>query len=271
LTSSITPGGTARKPATAESIPIEAGHPSSSPSLRRFKNRLLFLLAVTTGATDATAFERLGHVFVSVTTANLVLVGVGGARLDGRLALSAGCALAGYVLGVLLAAPRRVQDSSNRPFWPPGTNLSLGTELLLLVAFAVAWKIDGRAPARAAQMAMLALCATAMGVQSSALRRMGQISTTYLTSTLTGVVESIKARRWTPTQARSLRIMLSALGGAAAATVVIGRAHAWLPLLQLLPLTIVELASLRLIRVAESVARGDDDDRRCDPIGRGGR
>ena len=241
--------------AIGESSPIEACHPSPSPSLRRFKDSLVFLLAVTTGATDATAFERLGHVFASAITGNLVLVGVGGARPAGRLALFAGCALGGSVLGVLLAAPRRAQDSSNRRFWPRSTNLSLGAELLLLIAFAVAWEIDGYTPARAAQLAMLALCATAMGVQSSALRRMGQISTTYLTSALTGVVESIKARRWTPTQARGLGTMLFALGGAAAATAVIGQAHAWLPLLQLLPLTIVELASLRLIRVDDSVAR----------------
>ena len=34
----------------------------------------LILLAMATGATDATAFERLGHTFASVITGNLVLI-----------------------------------------------------------------------------------------------------------------------------------------------------------------------------------------------------
>lgn len=220
--------------------------------MRWFRDALLFLLAVTTGATDATVFLRVGHVFASVITGNIVLIGIGAARFDGQLVLFAGCALGGYALGVLAAAPWRAQGTGDPPLWPRNTSLALGAEFVLLIAFAVAWEIDGRAPAPPAQIAMVMLCATAMGVQSSAVRRMGgQISTTYLTSTLTGVVEAIKARRWTPTQTRSLGIIVFALGGAAAATIVIGHTPGWLPLVQLLPLAVAGVASLRLIRAGE--------------------
>jgi uncharacterized membrane protein YoaK (UPF0700 family) len=214
----------------------------------RFRDVLLLLLAVTAGATDATAFLRLGHVFASVITGNLVLLGVGAAQGEGRLALFAGCSLAGYALGVILAAPRRVQEHGDGPVWPATTTLCLGAELALLVAFTVIWEIDGHAPARAAQLVMLVLCAAAMGVQSTAVRRLGSISTTYLTSTLVGLFEAIVARRWGPTQARSLGILLALACGAAAAAALISHARPWSPVAQLLPLAIVLAGSARLIR-----------------------
>ena len=215
----------------------------------RFRDVLLLLLAMTAGATDATAVLRLGHVFASVITGNLVLLGVGGARGDGRLALFAGCALGGYALGVILAAPRRIEnDDQNPPVWPASATLALGADLALLVAFAAVWEIDGQAPARGPQLVMLVLCAAAMGAQSTAVRRIGPVSTTYLTSTLVGLLEAIMARRWGPSQARSLGILLALACGAAAAAALISHARSWSPVVQLLPLVVVVVGSARLIR-----------------------
>ena len=95
-------------------------------SSRRARDLLLILLAVTAGATDATAFIRLGHVFASVITGNLVVLGLSAARADGHLALFAGCALAGYALGVILAAPRRSENDAERSLWPASTTIALG-------------------------------------------------------------------------------------------------------------------------------------------------
>jgi len=52
-------------------------------SSRRSTDLLLHLLAVTAGATDVTAFIRLGHVFAGVITGNLVVFGLSVARADG--------------------------------------------------------------------------------------------------------------------------------------------------------------------------------------------
>ena len=185
--------------------------------------------------------------FASVITGNLVVLALSAARAEGRLARYAACAISGYALGVILAAPRRTKNDEDRPAWPESTTRALGAELALLITFAVVWEIDGRAPARGVQIAMLVLCAGAMGVQSTAVRRVGDASTTYLTSTLTGLLEAIVVR-FGADQARSLGILLALACGAAAAAVLIGHAFAWLPALQLLPLAIVELVSLRLIR-----------------------
>jgi uncharacterized membrane protein YoaK (UPF0700 family) len=212
----------------------------------RSRDLLLILLALTTGATDATAFERLGHVFASVITGNLVLLGVSAANGATQLALFSGCALLGYAIGVILAAPRRGEQPKQEPGWPTGATLALALDLALLGVFAVGWELAGDHPGRAAQRILLGLAAAAMGAQSTAVRRVGPFSTTYLTSTLTGLLEAVRVRRWPEGHVRSIGILLMALVGAATATVLIAHARALLPLVQLAPLVIVILASRRL-------------------------
>jgi uncharacterized membrane protein YoaK (UPF0700 family) len=214
-------------------------------SSERSRDLLLILLGVTTGATDATAFERLGHVFASVITGNLILLGVSSVSGNGKLALFAGCALLAYGVGVMLAAPRA--DQPDR-VWPPTTTLALAFDLALLLAFTIGWEAVGHRPGRTIQLVLLCLTSAAMGVQSTAVRRLGPISTTYLTSTLTGLLEALRRRRRSQGDTRSVGILINALVGAAAATALILHARPWLPVVQLAPVVIVVLSSWRLIR-----------------------
>jgi uncharacterized membrane protein YoaK (UPF0700 family) len=198
-----------------------------------------------TGATDATAFERLGHVFASVITGNLILLGASAVKGDGQLALFAGCGLLGYGVGVVLAAPRGEQPDR---VWPPGASLALGFDLTLLIAFTVGWELIGERPGRAVQAVLLMIVAAAMGVQSTAVRRLGPISTTYLTSTLTDLLEALRRRQWADAHARSIGILGAALCGAAAATALVLNGRGWLPALQLGPVAVVVAGSRRIIR-----------------------
>ena len=116
----------------------------------RSRDGLVTLLALTTGAVDATAFERLGNAFASVITGNLVLLGVGGARGDGRLALFSGCALAGYAVGVFASAPRRHEGAGQRYTWLRASTVALIADLVLLVAVSVGWELTGGRPGRTA-------------------------------------------------------------------------------------------------------------------------
>ncbi|MGI8712606.1 MAG: YoaK family protein [Solirubrobacteraceae bacterium] len=226
----------------------------ASVSPERSRDVLLVLLAATTGAVDATAIERLGHVFASVITGNLVLLGVSAVRNTQDVALSSGCALAGYAVGVLLAAPRRSRGprTPRRPpddnVWPSGTTAALTIDLGLMVVFAAGWELAGGRPGRGAQTALLSIAAGAMGVQSSAVRRLGQMSTTYLTSTLTGLLETAITRSWSAGDGRSAGIVAMAVAGAAGATEILLHALAWLPVLPLLPLVTVVLLSRRLVQ-----------------------
>jgi uncharacterized membrane protein YoaK (UPF0700 family) len=216
----------------------------SSP--RRRRDVLLILLAVTTGATDATAFEQLGHAFASVITGNLVLLGVSAASGDGTLALFSGCALAGYAAGVLVAAPGRSEPKHPDHEWPPGATGALTVDLTFLVAFAIGWEVAGAHASRGVQLVLLVLAACAMGAQSTGVRRLGHMSTTYLTSTLTGLVEALRARRWSPEHGRSLAIIAAAIAGAVAATLLIIHARPATPALQLLPLLFVVVTARRV-------------------------
>lgn len=210
----------------------------------RSRDLLLILLAVTTGATDAVAFERLGKVFASVITGNLVLLGISLASAEGKLTLFAGCALAGYCAGVIAAAPRRHEGQD--AVWPGGATLALSLDLALLALFAVGWELISERPGETVQLLLLVCCAAAMGVQSTAVRRLGQFSTTYLTSTLTGLLEALARLRWPEGSARSTGILAAALAGAAAATLLILHARPWLPALQLVPLAVVVAGSRRI-------------------------
>ncbi len=209
----------------------------------RSRDGLVILLALTTGATDATAFERLGSAFASVITGNLVLLGVGAAKGDGRLALFSGCALAGYAIGVFATAPRRREQPGEKAAWPRSSTMTLMADLALLVAVTVGWELTDGRPGNAVQLLMLAAAAAAMGMQSTAIRRLGPMSTTYLTSTFIGVFEAIAARRWSADETRSVAILAAALGGAAAATGLILGAPRLLPAVVLAPLVVVILAS----------------------------
>jgi uncharacterized membrane protein YoaK (UPF0700 family) len=215
----------------------------------RTRDVLVILLALTTGATDATAFERLGSAFASVITGNLVLLGVGRARGDGRLALFAGCALAGYAVGVFASAPRRGAEAGQPPVWPSGATFALVADLVLLAVVMVGWELSDGRPASTVQALLLAGAAAAMGMQSTAVRRLGSMSTTYLTSTFIGLFEALAARRWSGDETRSVGIIAVVVAGAAAATGLILYAPRVLPALLLTPLAIV-------ILVARSVNRG---------------
>ncbi len=217
-----------------------------SASHERTRDLLLVLLAVTTGAVDATAYLRLGHVFASVITGNLVVLGASAVQGAGRTALHVGCALGGYALGVIAAAPRR-ERAQDDPVWPAGTSFALTLDLALLIVFAVGWELSGGRPGALAQVLLVAVAAGAMGVQSTAVRRLGQLSTTYLTSTLTGLLEGLRRRRWSGGNTRSLGILIAALCGAAGAALLIAHARAWVPALALAPPAIVVLSSRRLI------------------------
>jgi uncharacterized membrane protein YoaK (UPF0700 family) len=215
----------------------------------RLRDLLLIALAVVTGVTDATAFVRLGHVFASVITGNLVLIGISAVQRDGTAALLAGTSLAAYAAGVSLAAPRGGSTAGPAPLWPRAATVTLGAEGALLAVFAVGWELAPDHPGTSTQALLLAALAGAMGMQSTAVRRLGQISTTYLTSTLTGVFESLARLRWPAGQGRSVGILCAALAGAAAGTEIVSSARAWLPALQLIPLALVVLSARRLAGV----------------------
>jgi uncharacterized membrane protein YoaK (UPF0700 family) len=210
------------------------------------RDSLVVLLTLTTGAVDAASFLALGNVFSSVITGNMVLLGVAAGTGRPELAVHSGVALAGYVAGVLVGAPlaaAQEQHAKAGP-WPPSVTVALTVELVILAVFSAGWELAGTHPSGAVQLTLVAVLAAAMGLQAAAVRRLGQMSTTYLTSTLTGVVAGLVTGSKPDGLARSLGVLVTIVLGAIAASVLLEEARAWLPLVILLPLGLVIVASV---------------------------
>lgn len=102
----------------------------------------------------------------------------------------------------------------------------------------------GGHPAGGRRLALLALAAAAMGIQSAAVRRLGQISTTYLTSTLTALFTGLAPRRKPEGTGHSAAILVTAVGGAALGTLAALRAPDWVPADILIPIAVVLAGSV---------------------------
>ena len=85
-------------------------------------------------------------------------------------------------------------------------------------------------------------------LESTAVRRLGQISTTYLTSTLTGILTALAIRRWPPGWRRSTGILIAAVIGATLGAVAVSYSPHWAPTAVLIPIAIVLGGSLTLAR-----------------------
>jgi uncharacterized membrane protein YoaK (UPF0700 family) len=188
--------------------------------LRR-RDGLVILLTMVTGSVDAIGLLRLGGVFTSVMTGNMVFLGIATASRDGSIALHTGVAFLAYVVGSFLGA--RVAGHADGPehLWPRPVVWALSLELALMAVFAVWWEAAHGAPHTATAYALLALNAAALGVQSAAVLRFGisGLSTTYLTGTLTQFIAGL-TKRGAGLQARSGLILLGLIAGAALGALV---------------------------------------------------
>ncbi|HEY6297479.1 MAG TPA: YoaK family protein [Streptosporangiaceae bacterium] len=222
-------------------------------------------LTFASGAMDVASFTRLGTVFTSVMTGNIVLWGLAAARGSLTLASHTAVAIIGYIVGVaggsrIAVGGRGAAEADGdgkdgdapagegrAGAWPAHVTWALLAELGLLGGFAVGWEITGARPGGWVQFFLLAVAAAGMGVQSSAVKNMGltEVSTTYLTGTLTGLVSSLVSPgpratdRW-----RRLGVLLGLAAGASLTGLLVATAPDGVPGLPLAALvTCVVLAT----------------------------
>lgn len=161
------------------------------PAPATWRNTLLVLLSLAAGCLDAVGFLGFGEVFVANMTGNTVLLGIAVGQGDGEAVLRAGTALGGFICGVAVGAVV-VGRKRERPLWPRAVTAALVIELFVLAAFAAGWLLfAGAEPTGRVSLVLISLSALAMGVQSSAVRRLGVpgVATTYVTGTLTNLTE----------------------------------------------------------------------------------
>jgi uncharacterized membrane protein YoaK (UPF0700 family) len=210
------------------------------------------LLTIGTGATDVLSLTRLGGVFASVMTGNLVLLGLSAARTSAALAGHTAVAIGGYVLGVAIGArvialaPRRRRAAGQRAAgpqgWPAMVTAALLLELVLLAGFAAGWELAGPHPGGASQYLLLVIATVAMGIQSASVRGFGrgEYATTYLTGTLTSLIAGLVTpgtRRWPGWRQPGALLTLAA--GALINGILVAHAPAAVPAVIIAPLCVV--------------------------------
>lgn len=205
-------------------------------------------LTLTTGAMDAVSFLRLGSVFSSVITGNLTLLGVAASQQSASHALNGGVALGGYGLGVLIGGAIAKTPSRGQPVWPLRVTATLATEFVLLAGFSAGWLTVGGHPSGWVRLVLLSVAAAAMGIQSTAVRRLGQMSTTYLTGTLTGILQALAIHRWPSEWQRSTGVLIADVTGAVFGGLAATQAPATVPAAIGVPLAVVWVCSLPAAR-----------------------
>jgi hypothetical protein len=122
--------------------------------------------------------------------------------------------------------------------------IALVIEFCVLTAFSVGWELTGGHPGRTDQFLLAATTAAAMGIQSAAVHRLGGMSTTYLTGTMTQVITEMVTRARPPGFATRIGVFAAIIFGAGLGGLTAIYAPAWLPAVILAPLAAVVIASI---------------------------
>lgn len=122
-----------------------------------------------------------------------------------------------------------------------------------MVAFAVGWEVVRSRHSTPAQLVLIALAATAMGLQSAAMRvSTGNVrSTTYLTGTLTGAVMALAGGSRLRDEWPALAVLAAALAGAVLAGTLLTAQSSVAPVVPLLALVGVLLVGRALTAEVE--------------------
>ena len=244
---SCCPGRTIRACRTLDVIP-------------RSRQQLLTLIAIAltfgSGANDVAAFTRLGGVFTSVMTGNIVFFGLAVAERSVSLASHTAVAVAGYIVGVAVATWvsygfKKRSPTGGASVLPGHVRWALLAELVLLAGGAVGWEITGARPGGGAEFVLLAVAAAAMGMQSAAVNELGfrNFSTTFLTGTLTWLVSSVTrpggdASDWP----RRLSALIALAAGACLSGYLVANAVRVVPVLALAGVATGLVLSRRAVR-----------------------
>jgi uncharacterized membrane protein YoaK (UPF0700 family) len=177
-------------------------------------------------------------------TGNTVLLGLHLAEEQGAAALRSFVALCGFGTGLVIGA-LIVERSTDRGPWPLVVTRSFAIEAAILGAFALGSYLTAVVREVWEGHVLIALSATAMGIQSAAVRRLDVpgIATTYVTGTLTSAVTGLVARSesasaglsWRRVRLQVLTLVVYGLGA-----LIAGLTHAhWPRLAAILPFVVV--------------------------------
>ena len=185
----------------------------------------LAALTVVSGFVDAVSFLGLGHVFTANMTGNVVLIGFGVAGAPGFSVAASLCALGAFLAGAFIGGRLALHVR------PAGNVLlvAMAIEAACIAATAVVAAMVSSVGSGWPRYTVIILLAVALGLRNAAVRRLGvpYMSTTVLTSTLTGLVSNSALAGGTGQHAGLARTaVLCMFGGALVGAVLILHAGA---------------------------------------------
>jgi uncharacterized membrane protein YoaK (UPF0700 family) len=229
----------------------------NSGAEQRAMTVMAIALTFGSGVADVASYTRLGGVFTSVMTGNIVLWGLAAARGSLTLFSHTAVSISAYIVGVAAGAriAHRVKTAAGNeaPLLESHVSWVLRSELILLAGFTAGWEISAASPTGWAQFCLLAVLAAAMGMQSSAVRDMGmsEVSTTFLTGTLTGLVASaVRPGQTTPHRLRKSGVLIGLAAGAGLCGLLVATAPAAVPALLLAALVTTVVVAANPDRLA---------------------
>ncbi|WP_432058440.1 DUF1275 family protein [Streptomyces sp. bgisy022] len=164
--------------------------PSRAPSDPLPKS--LVVVTAVTAIVDAVAFLGLGQIFTAFMTGNLLFLGFAAAGADGLEPLGSGTAVAAFAVGAVVGSRLGAAMAADRyRLW---LFTSASTAAVLLVAAALTalglGLVEQRAPVPR-HLVVIALTATAMGLRSATMWRLGAVlNTTLVTGTLVTLIRA---------------------------------------------------------------------------------
>ena len=180
---------------------------------------LLLVLTMATGVVDAVSVLGLGRVFVANMTGNVVFVGFALAGVPDFSLVASVIALLGFLLGAFLGG-RLAGLHTHRG------RLLRNVALIELGLVAVALLLSLLSVATVVQAALLAV---AMGMQNATARRLAvpDLTTTVLTSTLSGFASEIRRQGRVAAARRGLAVFAMFVGAVVGATLVLHARPVW--------------------------------------------
>ena len=161
----------------AEAMPTApAGNGITLPDLLRAPHErgriglLLLLLTLTAAWIDMLSYLSLGRVFASFMTGNLLFIGLGVAQGNSGLLIRALVAVLVFLVGVTFGSfcLERAPQQQSGTAWHNTFARYLLLEWLLLLVFAIIWRVTGNLSQQAGvQILLLCVAALGMGIQGA--------------------------------------------------------------------------------------------------------
>lgn len=232
-----------------------------SPVGRRLTVTALLMLTVVAGLIDAVSYLAIGHVFIALTTGNLIFLGLSLDPQAHLAPLSSVAALCAFLVGTLVGGRSATHLSGTPRHW---LTVSLTGEACAIAVVATLNGVGVLPMQGALSFVTIGVLGVAAGIQTATVRHLGSpdLLTTVLTMAMTGIIaDSPLAGRRDARIHRRLGSIVCMLAGAALGALLI-RFSAAVPLAVAALLTAAAAAVFALCGHGSRSARGSSAERR---------